>query len=134
MDVIQEVKKLGLPLGEYVVVGSGPMAVRNLRPTNDIDLVVIPRLYKKLKLSGWHEEHSPDPWREFGIFYRSFDAGIDWSINDFRPNPVELINDADIIDGVAFAKLQDVLAWKIAANRDKDTADIKLIRDYLAQK
>ena len=41
MDVIAEVKKLDLPLGQYVVIGSGIMAQLGLREANDVDIAVI---------------------------------------------------------------------------------------------
>ena len=49
MDVIAEVKKLGLPLGQYVVIGSGIMAQLGLREANDVDIAVTPDLYAKLR-------------------------------------------------------------------------------------
>ncbi|MGW2743274.1 hypothetical protein [Streptomyces sp. NPDC001450] len=39
-----------------------------------------------------------------------------------------LIGDADVIDGVPFMRLGDILRWKIAAARPKDHADIAAIR------
>ena len=57
MDVIAEVKKLDLPLGQYVVIGSGIMARLGLREANDVDIAVTPDLYAKLRASGeWEEE------------------------------------------------------------------------------
>ncbi|MET9598220.1 MULTISPECIES: hypothetical protein [unclassified Streptomyces] len=40
----------------------------------------------------------------------------------------QLIDEADVIDGVPFMRLGDILRWKIAAGRPKDHADITAIR------
>ncbi len=45
MNIVKEVKSLGLPEGEYAVFGSGPLAVHKIRDTRDIDLLVSPKLY-----------------------------------------------------------------------------------------
>ena len=35
-----ELKKLNLPIGTYAIFSSGPLAVRNLRENNDLDIIV----------------------------------------------------------------------------------------------
>lgn len=37
---LDELKALNLPAGQYAIFGSRPLAVRNLRDANDIDLIV----------------------------------------------------------------------------------------------
>ena len=44
MNIITKVKKLDLPLGQYVVIGSGIMAQLGLRAANDVDIAVTPDL------------------------------------------------------------------------------------------
>ncbi|MFI9807443.1 hypothetical protein ACIHEJ_24285 [Streptomyces sp. NPDC052301] len=39
-----------------------------------------------------------------------------------------LIDDADVIEGVPFMRLGDILRWKIAAGRPKDRADVGAVR------
>jgi hypothetical protein len=43
----------------------------------------------------------------------------------------KLIEEADIIDGIRFVKLEEVLKWKRARNAEKDKADIELIERFL---
>ena len=45
----------------------------------------------------------------------------------------ELIDTADIIDGIRFVKLKYVLEWKSAMGRDKDREDVKIILEYLKE-
>ena len=41
-----EVKKLNLPKGKYAIFGSGPLAIRNIRDTHDLDVIVKNDIYK----------------------------------------------------------------------------------------
>jgi hypothetical protein len=132
MNIIQEVKKLNLSIGQYAVIGSGPMAVRDIRQANDIDFIVTQELYDKLVASGWQKEHFEGKGGPWGISHGVFEANTSWSVNDYHPDPQQLINDADVIDGVAFIRLEDVVQWKKACAREKDLKDIELIKTYLA--
>ncbi|MEV4993192.1 hypothetical protein [Streptomyces niveus] len=42
----------------------------------------------------------------------------------------ELIDSAELVEGIPFCSLSDVLDWKTKSNRDKDQRDIELIREY----
>lgn len=53
MDIFEEVKNLNLPLGQYLVAGSGPIAAHGIRDYKDIDILVTENLYNKLMKSGW---------------------------------------------------------------------------------
>ncbi len=41
-------KELDLPLGQYVISGSGPMGIRNIKAIGDIDIIVTQKLWKIL--------------------------------------------------------------------------------------
>ncbi|GAB4296898.1 MAG: hypothetical protein Kow0098_20540 [Ignavibacteriaceae bacterium] len=63
LKFLEQVKKPGFPEDQFAVFGSGPMAVRNLRIPNDIDLIVKARdiidgiRYVKLEyLYKWKKE------------------------------------------------------------------------------
>ena len=57
MNIVERIKKLNLPVGHYVVVGSGVMDALGMRPAHDIDIAVTPELFKTLRTSGvWEEE------------------------------------------------------------------------------
>jgi hypothetical protein len=43
----------------------------------------------------------------------------------------KLINEAEIINGLPFVQLQEVVRWKELANREKDKTDLALIERYL---
>ena len=48
MRLLKELEKLNLPKDKFAIFGSGPLAVRNLRTANDLDLIVndfIPKIW-----------------------------------------------------------------------------------------
>ena len=130
MNVIAEVKKLDLPLGQYVVIGSGIMAQLGLREANDVDIAVTPALYATLRASGqWEEEE-----RYGKIFLKQgaveINPQLDWE--GYATTAEEAIASATIIDGVPFMNLTELLKFKRALGRAKDLPDIVLIEEYLA--
>lgn len=52
LSILDKVKALNLPLGEYVVAGAGILEALNIRETNDIDLAVTKDLHRRLRESG----------------------------------------------------------------------------------
>ncbi|MBP7760192.1 hypothetical protein KA093_00140 [Candidatus Saccharibacteria bacterium] len=52
-DIINKVKSLDLPAGQFIVYGSCPLAVLGIRETNDIDLLVTPAVLVQLHERGW---------------------------------------------------------------------------------
>lgn len=47
MKYLHQLKNLGLPKGEFVIFGSGPLAIRGIRENHDIDILVTESLWKK---------------------------------------------------------------------------------------
>src|ERR1700682_1636767 len=98
-DILRLVQHLGLSAGHYAVCGSAVMAMHGLRPAGDIDFIVTAELYHKLQSEGWREEFFPDTGRPRALFSGPFDAGEEWSVGDYRPDPLTLIAAAEIISG-----------------------------------
>jgi len=67
------------------------------------------------------------------LTHEIFEAHDTWSFDAYQPTLDELLSRAMIIDDIPFASLRDVILWKQAAGRPKDTRDIKLINEYLAR-
>ena len=130
MNIIAEVQKLDLPLGQYVVIGSGIMAQLGLRGANDVDIAVTPDLYAKLRASGeWEEEE------RYGKTFLKKEAveinpRLDWE--SYSTTAEEAIASATIIDGVPFMNLNELVAFKRALGRVKDLIDIVIIEEHLA--
>ena len=124
-DIIKRVNALGLPEGSYVVFGSCPMALAGLREANDIDLLVTPELYVELQQQGWQKiQKGP---RDTPVVFEVFEAHDNWDFSSYRPTLAQLLATATIVDGVPFASLAEVRAWKLASARPKDLADVDLI-------
>lgn len=130
MSIFEQIQSLNLPPGQYAVVGSGVMAAHGIRDFRDIDILVTEELYGSLKSSGWHENSSrPDLiFLEKGIF----GAGQTMvTTPTYKPDCDELIKNADIINGIAFLRLEDLLDFKRSLARPKDLDDVGLIVEYL---
>ncbi len=130
-EIRKKVELLCLPFGKYVLIGSTPMAAYGIREAKDIDLVVLPELYEKLKTDGWKEELQESGRKV--LTKNGIEAGTDWNCKSYHPSVSRLIVSADVIDGIPVTKLEEVLAWKKACGREKDLKDVKLIEDKLAR-
>ncbi len=128
LSLIDKVKALKLPLGEYVVAGAGILEVLNIRETNDIDLAVTKDLHRQLRESGeWEEE------KKYGKIFLKKDKidvipQLDWEA--YSTTTEDAIQTATIIDGIPFMNLDELCKFKTALGRDKDFKDIELIREY----
>ena len=131
MNIFQRVRELSLPLDQYVVFGSGPLAAHGIRPTQDVDLFVTTTLYEQLKLAGWDEKELAEPPGGLGLVHGIYEANDSWHYSEYDPTPEEVIAACDIIYGVPFAPLAEVLKWKRAFGRPKDLVDIELIEQHL---
>lgn len=128
-DIISKVKALHLPKGSYVVFGSCPLAVMELREANDIDLLVSQEIYERLRNAGWRKVHKGP--NDTPLTHDVFEAHNNWNFSSYNPTLKELLASAIDVDNVSFASISDVRKWKAASGRPKDSADIKLIDDYL---
>lgn len=125
--LLEEFKKLNLPDGKYVIYGSGPLGIREIREVHDLDVVVTDDLYKKL-LEKYFKKEKIDEKKRFIKLNRIEIIPASYSlIKDIK----KVIADADIIDGLRFVRLKDLLRWKRKMGRQKDFEDIKLIKNYL---
>ncbi len=126
MHHLDQLKKINLPLGQYAIFGSGPLAIRGIRQADDIDLIVKPEIWQIL----------------ISIYDNCFKASNNsicigdieifpvWF--DFTPNKVtQIIDTAEIIQGFPFVKLSYVIEWKQSMRRTKDKQDLELIKNYL---
>ncbi len=128
-EVIRQVHSLNLPHGEYVVYGSGPLAALGIRSVNDIDMLVSSRLLKELAEKGWVKEYKGE--LDEPLTHGVFEAYDNWNFSKYSPPLEELLDRSFTVDGVTFASVEDVLKWKASGARNKDKADVTLIKEYL---
>lgn len=122
---LNELEKLNLPRDEFAICGSGPLAVREIRDSHDIDIVVKKKLWKQLAKK--YPVHQSGDKRNL-IQIRDVEMAEDWF--PLLENADKLIETADVINGFRFVKLDYVMEWKKIMNREKDQIDIKLIEKY----
>lgn len=128
MSIFERVKNLHLPLGEYVVIGAGILEALGIRDTRDVDVIVIPELFEKLRESKVYKEEMR--WDKLFLFADNIDIGskLDWE--NYSTTIEEAVKTATIIDGVPFLSLEETIKFKKAMGREKDFNDIDLIEKY----
>jgi hypothetical protein len=132
MNIFEEVKKLNLPIGEYVIVGSGPMAAREIRDFKDIDILVSEKLYDELVKKGWEVVEVEGVGGKFKVLKKDiFEVNTTLWHGDYKPDTQDLIKRAEIICDVPFLPLQELIKFKTALGREKDLKDIELINSHL---
>jgi Ser-tRNA(Ala) deacylase AlaX len=127
------VKKLNLPLGHYAIAGSGPLGIRGLRKMNDIDIIVSLDLRDKLAekysiTDTGRVKKMVIPGKEIEILWQG--AFYQHLPDETIPSVGAMIERAEIIEGLPFITLEDVLCFKRITNRLKDQEDIKLIENW----
>lgn len=132
MNIFEDIKKLKFPQGQYIIVGSGPLVARGIRETNDIDIVVSPELFEKCKKDWWEQlpRTYPDKIGQIYLRHGYIELFLDVNCGDFNPTLAELLQRADIIQGISFVSLEDVIKFKKAYNKPKHIQDIKMIEQY----
>jgi hypothetical protein len=132
VSLLDEVRGLGLPEGDYVVFGSGPLLVRGiLADTGDLDLLTRGRAWDHARTLGpivRLERYGVDVVR---LLDGRIEIGTTWGIGDFDVD--ELIDTAELIDGLPFAALRYVRAYKETAARPKDLAHLRLLDEWEAR-
>ena len=131
MDIFERIRKFNLPQGQYALFGSALLDVWGIRRAQDLDIIVMPELYEKLKKDGWKEKNAhgfimllKDDANVTTIQQRATDG-------DYCPDRIQLIKDAIFIKGIPFVRIEEVIACKKAYNRQKDLADIISIEGYV---
>jgi hypothetical protein len=129
--LLRELRRMNLDPKHFVIFGSAPLLVHGLR-TDVRDLDVLARK------SAWDEvaggtrtrgDETGDPLR--GFFGGRIQFSERWISGDYDTDA--LIDGAEVLDGLPFARLADVLRYKEKLNRPKDQDDIEALRKHLAQ-
>ena len=137
--IFERVKKLNFPIGKYVVVG-GAMEAHGIRKAVDVDFVVTQDLFDDLQKQGWGikpclpgdigKDGTKRKLRKDGV---TIISEFSW-LDKYFAKTEDLIAGADIIDGIPFVSLDELLKWKKASRREKDLRDTELIETYLKKK
>jgi hypothetical protein len=125
LRIFQQIRQLGLPDGQYIVVGGGLLvALGLLEWDEDIDVAVSQDVFEAYQNEGWKTEE----WQGKQVLKSGvYDIGVgfgDWSLE-------ELLADALVLRGMPFISPTKLLAWKQQMNRPKDVEHIALLQKYL---
>ncbi|WP_433298907.1 hypothetical protein ACQP2F_44775 [Actinoplanes sp. CA-030573] len=129
--LFQRLRRLRLPAEHCAVFGSGPLVAHGIKASaGDLDVLARgPAWERALALgtpvvpaSGYGEMVELEGGR-----IQIFNA---WTSPSWDTD--SLIDGADVIDGIRFVTLAEVLRWKEAAGRAKDVPDIELLRRALS--
>lgn len=130
-DLLKKLNKINLPNDQFVVIGSGPLGVRNIRQSQDLDLLVTSALWNKL--IKVHKVVN-----EYGMEKIKIDEGVEVSGNGsafIDPNIAsveEIIQSADVVEGIRYINLELLKKFKQKMSREKDFKDVILIDEYLS--
>ena len=125
MQYLDELELLKLPVGKFAIFGSGPMTVRGIRESADLDIIVKQDLWEELL--GKHTAclHENPTCLRIG----NIEIYADWL--DLSDSINEMIDSAEIIAGLPYVQLEYVIEWKTKFGRKKDIEDLELIRKYI---
>ncbi|KND48895.1 MAG: hypothetical protein AB200_00510 [Parcubacteria bacterium C7867-005] len=133
MNIFEELRMLDLPKGEYVVIGSGIMGALGIRKVTDLDFIVTPQVFDRLRSEGWEYcEIEIEGRIRQKLVKGSMEAFKDFWYNGEDRDTVQMIRDAEMIEDYPFMSLDDLLKFKKSLDRPKDHEDIKLIEEYLS--
>ncbi len=120
-------RSLDLPLGDYAIFGSGPLIVRAIiEATNDLDIITRGDTWRRLQELGNVTEFDDGNLR-VDMFEDRLTFGNSWKYGAFEFN--ELIDTAEVIEGLPFVRLEHVVAYKRAAGRPKDLEHLEKLAE-----
>jgi hypothetical protein len=121
--LFDRLRAMDLPPGSYAVFGSGPLAAHGLiDEVGDLDVIVRDSAWSRVKQLGTVVMHGDDPVVDLG---NGLTFGRSWAYGNFDIE--QLIEDAQMIDGLPFVRLEAVLEYKRIAGRPKDLRHIELM-------
>lgn len=133
MNTVAKVKNLNLPRGQYIVVGGSCLAAHGLRETRDLDIVVTLPLFEALREQGWKlDPVYEQKWNRKRLKKEDVEIYPDMLLEKEGRfcGVIEMIQGAEIIDGVAFLSLHELRKFKCDSNREKDIRDVMLIDEF----
>lgn len=110
MNIIEKVKALDLPFGQYVVVAGGVMEAVGIRKAGDVDIAVTSELLSELRKTGeWGENVQ---YNKVFLKKEGFDIITELNWDKYPTTTEEAVSSAMVIDGVAFMNLNELCKFK----------------------
>lgn len=129
-ELFKKVKGLNLPIGKYALFGSAPLGIRDLKNCHDVDIIVSEDLWNEYKNKPeWELKEMPNEFKDVYLCNGDIELWKNW-----RPESWDiesLIKNAEIIEGLPFVKLEEMIRWKKMNGREKDLKDVGVAEDYI---
>ena len=122
-ELIAKTKRVGLEQEQFAVFGSAVMAVRGMREAPNIDIIVTDK--------QWIELLKTDKPDDEGFIRRGPVKISNWWFAPTKKPLPQLIKEAEMIDGLPFVQIENVLDYKIGLQSHKDIRDVEMINNYL---
>lgn len=134
-QIQEKIQSLNFPVGKYIVLGGASLAMRGMRETRDIDILVIPEFFEELIRQGWTlDSEFEQKWHRKRLVREDVEVyqNLYFDAKKESVDAEEVIKIAEMIDGISFQPLDHLLMAKQDSGREKDLRDVELIRSYLA--
>ncbi len=124
--LFRQLAALGLDTRDYVVFGSAPMFAHNLTERlHDLDVVARGEALRYAETHGVPGTGSVTGDRLWKLCDGRIEVSERWVSPEWDTD--DLISRAELIDGIPFAPLSDVLKYKLMLRRAKDGEDIRAL-------
>lgn len=125
----RELLSLRLPAGDFVICGSGPLYARGwIDDPSDLDIVARGNAWKMAAELGPIEPAPYSAARRVPLFGGDLDVFDDWFPEIGTVG--ELIENADVIEGLRFVTLDVVATTKRMMGRDRDRDHLAVLRAH----
>ncbi len=132
MNIFTTIKNLDFPASEYVVIGGAALAGREIKETSDADILLSRGLLDELRKSpDWKYHPRIIPTEEAGLVNIDGTVELYPTVGGIELSFEEIKSREEVIEGIPFANLEDILKIKETYGRQKDLRDIELIKTYL---
>lgn len=119
-EIIQRLQKLSFPRADYWLLTGGAMVLYGIKgETRDIDLGCRRKLADRLETEGYPVTHLSDGSRKI-VIGSEIEIFEEW-----------LFDRIETVEGIPVISLKGLVMMKEALGREKDKADIVLIREFL---
>ena len=125
-ELFRLLEALQLPPNDYVVFGSGPLVVRGIvKDTQDLDVVCRGPAWETVCTLAPPRRVQPWDVLLVSLHDGGLTFGTRWAIGDVDTD--QLIDTAETIDGLPFARMEHVISYKKLLGRPKDLAHLEAL-------
>ena len=129
ISLFEQLKGLNLPAGDFAIFGSGPLIVRGIIPaSNDLDILCRRQAWLTVQELGELEYLTDYGVKVLTMCDGQLTFGEKWGIGEFGTD--DLIDCAEVIDGLPFVRLIHVVSYKRISKRPKDLEHLEALEAW----